>query len=203
MFRATNSPILRSTFWLYIQLLVQCTDTAADLCHGWDGTVNNQQDTTTFSFINLFNSALHVSGDKFAHPQEHLVKKCSWGWANLSPEICRAELKRLIKEKFVAFCWLFTSSNAMSRVLIIRLTQRCCCGFGLLECDAVSFGEWFCLDCLDLGDETTTLFETPRTANPPAERRVPWHINRLGILLTRRLKRRRIFKKKRSWGHEN
>ena len=25
---------------------------------------------TTFSFINLFNSALHVSGDKFAHPQD-------------------------------------------------------------------------------------------------------------------------------------
>ena len=33
--------------------------------------VNNQQDATTFSFINLFNSALRVSGDKFAHPQEH------------------------------------------------------------------------------------------------------------------------------------
>ena len=30
MFRATNSPILRSTFGLYTQLLVQCTDTAAD-----------------------------------------------------------------------------------------------------------------------------------------------------------------------------
>ena len=29
MFRTTNSPILRSTFWLYIQLLVQCTDIAA------------------------------------------------------------------------------------------------------------------------------------------------------------------------------
>ena len=29
MFRATNSPILWSTFWLYIQLLVKCTDTAA------------------------------------------------------------------------------------------------------------------------------------------------------------------------------
>ena len=28
MFRATNSPILRSTFCLYIQLFVQCTDTA-------------------------------------------------------------------------------------------------------------------------------------------------------------------------------
>jgi hypothetical protein len=25
------------------------------------------------------------------------------------PETCRAELKRLIKEKVVAFCWLFTS----------------------------------------------------------------------------------------------
>ena len=31
---------------------------------------NNQQDATTFSFINLLNSALHVSGDKFAHSQE-------------------------------------------------------------------------------------------------------------------------------------
>ena len=35
--------------------------------------VNNEQDATTFSFINLFNSALHVSGDKFAHPQEHFL----------------------------------------------------------------------------------------------------------------------------------
>jgi hypothetical protein len=30
--------------------------------------VNNQQDAITFSFINLFNSTLHVLGDKFAHP---------------------------------------------------------------------------------------------------------------------------------------
>ena len=36
--RATNSPILRSTLWLPIQLLVQCTDTAADQCHDWYGT---------------------------------------------------------------------------------------------------------------------------------------------------------------------
>jgi len=35
--------------------------------------VSNQQDATTFSFINLFKSALHVSGDKFAHPQEHFL----------------------------------------------------------------------------------------------------------------------------------
>ena len=26
-----------------------------------------------FSFINLFNSALHVSGNKFAHPQEQFL----------------------------------------------------------------------------------------------------------------------------------
>ena len=32
---------------------------------------SNQQNATTFPFINLFKSALHVSGDKFAHPQEH------------------------------------------------------------------------------------------------------------------------------------
>ena len=76
--------------------------------------VGNQQDATRFSFFNLFNSALHVSGDKFAHLHEHFftvytVKKCSWGWANLSPETCRADLKRLLKEKVVASCWLFTS----------------------------------------------------------------------------------------------
>ena len=35
--------------------------------------VNNQQDATNFSFINLFKSALHVSGDRFAHPQEHFL----------------------------------------------------------------------------------------------------------------------------------
>ena len=38
-----------------------------------DSDVNNQQDATNFSFINLFNSALHVSGDKFSHPQEHFL----------------------------------------------------------------------------------------------------------------------------------
>ena len=38
-------------------------------CHT-DNDVNNQQDATTFSFIKIFNSALHVSGDKFAHTQE-------------------------------------------------------------------------------------------------------------------------------------
>ena len=36
--------------------------------------VNNQQDATTFSFINLFKSAQHVSGDKFAHPQEQSME---------------------------------------------------------------------------------------------------------------------------------
>ena len=35
--------------------------------------VNNQQDATAFSVIDLFNSALHVSGDKFFHPQEHFL----------------------------------------------------------------------------------------------------------------------------------
>jgi len=35
--------------------------------------VNNEQDATTFSFINLFNSALHVLDDKCARPQEHFL----------------------------------------------------------------------------------------------------------------------------------
>ena len=35
-----------------------------------------------FSFINLFNSALHVSGDKFAHPQEHFFGCIYSFWYN-------------------------------------------------------------------------------------------------------------------------
>ena len=58
------------------------------------------------------------------------VKKCSWGWANLSPETCRAELKRLIYEKFVASCWLFTSfvfhlyEEAFSQIKMSKLPDR-------------------------------------------------------------------------------
>jgi len=62
MFRATNSPILRSTFWLYIQPLVQCTDIAAGRC--------------------------------IVPKAVYRVKKCSWGWTSMSPETCRADLKR-------------------------------------------------------------------------------------------------------------
>ena len=50
--------------------------TQFDVCvtvHHQYNDVNNQQDATTFSFINLFKSALQVSGDKFAHPQEHFL----------------------------------------------------------------------------------------------------------------------------------
>jgi len=75
-----------------------------------------------FSFVDLFESALHVSGDKLAHPQKHFwlyiqlwynalvgsntgalyqsciySQKCSWGWASLSPETCRADSDRAIK----------------------------------------------------------------------------------------------------------
>ena len=62
--------------------------------------VSNQQDATTFSFTNIFKSALHVSGDKFAHPQEHFLTVYT---------ACRADLKILMNEKFVVSCWLFTS----------------------------------------------------------------------------------------------
>ena len=47
-----------------------------DVCvtvHHQYNDVNNQQDATTFSFINFFKSAQHVSGEKFAHPQEHFL----------------------------------------------------------------------------------------------------------------------------------
>jgi len=51
-----------------------------DVCltvHHQYNDVSNQQDATTFSFINLFKSALQVSDDKFAHPQEHFLTVCT------------------------------------------------------------------------------------------------------------------------------
>ena len=41
----------------------------------------------------------------------YTVKKCSWGWTNLSHETFWADLKTLINEKVVASFWLFTSLN--------------------------------------------------------------------------------------------
>ena len=48
-------------------------DVFVTMLHHQYNDVSNQQDATTFSFVNLFKSALHVSGDNFAHPQEHFL----------------------------------------------------------------------------------------------------------------------------------
>ena len=65
MFRAINSPILRSTFLTVYTAFVQCTGRQQCRC--------------------IVTKAVCT------------VKKCSWGWANLSPETCRADFRRLIK----------------------------------------------------------------------------------------------------------
>ena len=45
--------------------------------------VSNQQYATTFPFIKIYKSALHVSGDKFSHPQEHFCLYTQF-WYNAS-----------------------------------------------------------------------------------------------------------------------
>ena len=94
MFGATYSPILRSTLWLYIQLLVQCTDTAADLCHGWDG---------------LPSQPVHRSAAVSVHCTRSCIysQKAPLRMGESVARTCRAELKRLINEKVVVSCWLF------------------------------------------------------------------------------------------------
>ena len=59
--------------------------------------VNNQQDAKNVSFINLFKSAQHVSGDKFAHSQEHFLIAYTDGFRNIN------------KRKSCCIFWLFTS----------------------------------------------------------------------------------------------
>jgi hypothetical protein len=95
MFRATNSPILRNTldciysFWCN-------APTLADRCHGWDGVPPQ---------------LCHLSAAMSVHCIKRYIysQECSWGRANLSPETCRADLKRLINGKVVESCWLLTS----------------------------------------------------------------------------------------------
>ena len=114
-----------------------------------------------FRLLVFFKSALRVSGNRFAHHQEHFlticsfwysiptllptgatvemeltrgpirqqcrcivpkavyaVKKCSWGWANLSPETCRADFKKTNKRK--SWC---ISLVAYIVVLVMQVTQ--------------------------------------------------------------------------------
>jgi hypothetical protein len=79
-------------FWLYMQLLVQCTYSAADRWHGWDGSqfyLNRQIRPSSGAFLIVYTAfgTMHrhccrngdtvevdlssISTDKFAHPQEH------------------------------------------------------------------------------------------------------------------------------------
>ena len=93
MFRAKNSPILRSTFFAVY--------TAFGSMHRhcfWPVPPGTVPAAPVGSSVDALYQELYIQS-----------KKCSWGWANLSPETCRAELKRSINEKVVASCWLFTS----------------------------------------------------------------------------------------------
>ena len=78
MFRATNSPILRSTF------LTAYTVFGTMHRHGC-----------------LPVSQWHPSAASWCIVPKavYIVKKCSWGWANLSPETCRADLKNNNRRK--------------------------------------------------------------------------------------------------------
>jgi hypothetical protein len=97
-----------------------------------------------FRLLIFFKAALHVSGDKFAHPREHFLTVCpafgtmhrdccrtvpqlrwnSWGWAKLSPETCRAELKRLINGKS---CWILLAVYIFVLKLCSTVTQKSNC----------------------------------------------------------------------------
>ena len=55
-----------------------------------------------FSFINLFKSALHVSGDKFFHPQEHSFFGCIYSFWYNAPKLNMQSQMFLRMGEFVA-----------------------------------------------------------------------------------------------------
>jgi hypothetical protein len=71
-----------------------------------------------FRLLIFLKSALCVSGDKFAHPQEHYFHCIYSVWYNaptLLPAAAtvemerQADFKKINKRKIVASCWLLTS----------------------------------------------------------------------------------------------
>ena len=94
-------------------------------------------------FIDSFKLAVHVSGESFAHLQEHfdciysfseqctdsavcskvrtlfqkaVHTKCSWRWVKLSPETCTASLKESIKQILLHLlgCWYHCTRQFIS-----------------------------------------------------------------------------------------
>ena len=85
-----------------------------------------------FFFINLFNSALYVSGDKFAHPQEHfLIVYTAFG--TMHRHCCRSAAvsvhctKRCIyNQKVLLGMGEFVAQNIQGLIKKINKRKSCC-----------------------------------------------------------------------------
>ena len=105
---------------MYIYVCVYWFDVCVTVHHQYND-VNNQQDATTFSFINLFKSAQHVSGDKFAHPQERfLTVYTAFGTMH---RLCCRPVQRL-KWQYIYIAIPHKSSSNTSSSLNLR--HGCC-----------------------------------------------------------------------------
>jgi hypothetical protein len=86
--------------------------------------LSNQQDATTFSFINLFKSALHVSGDKFSHPQKHfLTVYTAFGGDRGSTVVKVLRYKSEGRWFNPRWCQFFIDINPSDRTMALGSTQ--------------------------------------------------------------------------------
>ena len=115
MFRATNSPILRSSFFYCIYSFWYNAPTVAGRCHGRNGVPSQPWHRSAAESVYCTKSCIYSK------------KKCSWGWVNLSPETCRVDLKWIINENLLHIvgplhrCSLCDSSNYLSRIIFRML----------------------------------------------------------------------------------
>ena len=74
-------------FWLRIQLLVQCTYTAADRCHGWDGTAVPSQlldESQSLIGSGCWSQTSHLVGPGFNPWSLWGLKWNNWRWNGVS-----------------------------------------------------------------------------------------------------------------------
>jgi hypothetical protein len=103
IFRETNSPILISTF--------DCTYSF------WYNAPTLLPTGDTVGMELVPSRPCHQSAAVSVHCTKSCVyrKKCSWGWAKLSPETCRVDLKGSISGICCLTCWSY--QNLLLKVL--------------------------------------------------------------------------------------
>jgi hypothetical protein len=133
MFRATFPPIIRST-WVYLHYLVVFTQVAGGWCLGWFSTPSLGE------FQLIQDTSRQQPG--WILPDTVNTVKCSWWWAETSPETCTTD-----KEKWIN---LYSCILLVTFIIVFRIFGFICITCSLLLVRILQAFWSFISPCLSL-----------------------------------------------------